>query len=91
MVPIVDKPTISPGVDITKSANSVYELPSTKETVGFLHAALGYPTKATMLTAARRGNLVIFPGLTPENISRHFPESVETQQGPHRFVPIHTV
>jgi nucleosome binding factor SPN SPT16 subunit len=42
---------------------------------------LGYPTKATLLTAARHGNLVTFPGLTPENISRFFPESDETQKG----------
>ena len=81
MVPIVDEPTISPSIDIAESANSVYELPSTKEMVRFLHAALGYPTKATMLTAAKHGNLVTFPGLTPENISRHFPDSVETQKG----------
>jgi hypothetical protein len=47
MVPIVDEPTISPGIDVVESANSVYELPSTKEMVRFLHAALGYPTKAT--------------------------------------------
>jgi hypothetical protein len=77
MVPIAD----SPSIDIVESANSVYELPSTKEMVRFLHAALGYPTKATMLTAAKHGNLVTFPGLTPENISRHFPESDETQKG----------
>jgi len=50
MVPIAD----SPSTDIVESANSVYELPSTKE---------------TMLTAAKHGNLVTFPGLTPENIS----------------------
>ena len=60
---------------------SVYELPSTKEVVRFLHAALGFPTKATLLTAARKGSLVTFPGLTPENISKHFPESDETTKG----------
>ncbi len=27
------------------------------------------------------GNLVTFPGMTPENISRHFPKSDETQKG----------
>lgn len=77
MVPIAENPR----TNIVESANSVYELPSTKEMVKFLHAALGYPTKATMLTAAKHGNLVTFPGLTPENISRHFPESVETKRG----------
>jgi hypothetical protein len=49
--------------------------------VRFLHAALGTPTRATLLTAAHHGNLVTFPGMTPENISRHFPESDETQKG----------
>jgi hypothetical protein len=81
MVPIDDTPTISPSIDVSKSANSVYELPSTHEVVRFLHAALGYPTKATLLQAAKHGNLVTFPGLTPENIAKHFPESNETQKG----------
>ncbi len=63
-----------------KTANSVYELPRTKEMVRFLHTALGYPTKATLLTTAKHGNLVTFPGLMPENISGHFPESDETQK-----------
>ncbi len=44
-------------------------------------AALGTPTRATLLTAAQNGNLITFPGMTPENISRHFPESDETQKG----------
>jgi hypothetical protein len=81
MVPIADKATISKSLDVHELANSVYELPSTKEVVRFLHAALGFPTKATLLTAAKKGNLVTFPSLTPENISRHFPESEETQKG----------
>ena len=69
MVPIADKATISKSLDVHKSANSVYELPSTKEVVRFLHAALGFPTKAILLTAAKKGNLVTFPSLMPENIS----------------------
>jgi hypothetical protein len=59
----------------------VYELPSTKEVMRFLHAALGNPTQATLLTAAQHGNLVTFPGLTPQNISQHFPELDKTQKG----------
>jgi hypothetical protein len=34
-----------------------------------------------LLTAAQNGNLVTFPGLTVENISKHFPESDETVKG----------
>jgi hypothetical protein len=63
------------------AAMSVYELPSTKEVVRFLHAALGFPTKATLLTAIRNGNLVTFPALNVSNVSKHFPESDETQKG----------
>jgi hypothetical protein len=81
MVPIVDEPTISPGIDVAEAAMGVYKLPSTKEVVRFLHAALGHPTQATLLTAAQHGNLVTFPCMTPQNVSRHFPESDETQKG----------
>eukprot|EP00804_Cyclotella_cryptica_P016849 CCRYP_001818-RA/>CCRYP_001818-RA protein AED:0.39 eAED:0.38 QI:0/-1/0/1/-1/1/1/0/475 len=63
------------------AAYSVYELPSTEKVVRFLHAALGFPTKATMLAAARKGNLISFPGLTPDNISKFFPESDPTAKG----------
>jgi hypothetical protein len=60
---------------------NVYELPSTKEVIRFLHAALGFPTKATLLTAIRNGNLVTFPALNVSNVNKHFPESNETQKG----------
>jgi hypothetical protein len=81
MVPVIDNTPISPSLDVAETATSVYDLPSTKEVVRFLHAALGYPVKATLLTAAQHGNLVTFPGMTPQNISQHFPESDETQKG----------
>eukprot|EP00956_Cyclotella_meneghiniana_P011679 scaffold16433_cov32-Cyclotella_meneghiniana.AAC.5 len=80
-VPLKDEATSSQHLDIDKAAMNVYDLPSTEEVVRFLHAALGFPTKATLLTAAKNGNLVTFPGLTPENINKHFPESDETQKG----------
>eukprot|EP00804_Cyclotella_cryptica_P014212 CCRYP_005642-RB/>CCRYP_005642-RB protein AED:0.41 eAED:0.34 QI:0/-1/0/1/-1/1/1/0/496 len=60
---------------------NVYELPTTKEVARFLYAALRFPTKATLLTAAWNGNLIAFPGFTMENISKHFPESDETAKG----------
>ena len=80
-VPIVDEPTSSPRIDGDDVALNVHDLPSTKEVVRFLHAALGFPTKATLLTAIRHGNLVTFPALTVTNVSKHFPESDETQKG----------
>ena len=80
-VPIVDAPTSRPAPSDTDVAMNVYELPSTKEVVRFLHAALGFPTKATLLTAIRNGNLVTFPALNVSNVTKHFPESDETQKG----------
>eukprot|EP00956_Cyclotella_meneghiniana_P000230 scaffold288_cov44-Cyclotella_meneghiniana.AAC.10 len=80
-VPITDDATISQSLNIDEAAMNVYELPSTKEVVRFLHAALGFPTKATLLTAVKHGNLVTFPGLTSKNINKHFPESDEMQKG----------
>jgi hypothetical protein len=77
----MDDPAISPSIDVAETAMSVYKLPSTKEVVRFLHAAFGHPTRATLLTSAQHGNLVTFPGMTPENISRHFPELDEIQKG----------
>jgi hypothetical protein len=81
MVTIANEPTISPSIDIAKTAMSVYDLPNTKEVVRFFHAALGHLTRATLLTSAQHGNLVTFPSMTPDNISRHFPELDETQKG----------
>jgi hypothetical protein len=81
MVPIVDDTPISPALDTADPAINVYELPTTKEVIRFLHAALRFPTKATLLTTAQNGKLVTFPGLTVENISKHFPELVETAKG----------
>ena len=46
-----------------EAAMNVYELPSTKEVIRFQHAALGFPTKATLLTTIRHKNLITFPGM----------------------------
>jgi hypothetical protein len=80
-VPIIDEPTNSPVPSDEDVAMNVYELPSTKEVVRFLHAALGFPTKATLLTAIRNGNLVTFPALNVSNVAKHFSEFDETQKG----------
>ena len=83
MVTVANEPTINPGIDIAETAMtmSVYNLPNTKKVVRFLHAALGHTTRATLLTSAQHGNLITFPSTTPDNISRHFPESDKTQKG----------
>ena len=60
---------------------SIYTLPSTKDVITYLHAALGFPTKETLLAATRAGFLTSWPGMTVTAINKHFPESIETQKG----------
>lgn len=79
-VPFAESTGISLELNMEK-ANNAYKLPSTTKIVKFLHAALGFPTKATMLTTAWKGNLVMFPGLSPENVSWFIPELEDTQKG----------
>ena len=59
----------------------MYNLPSKAESIKYLHAALGFPTKETLLAATRAGFLTSWPGLNVTAINKHFPESVETQKG----------
>jgi hypothetical protein len=65
----------------TELAASVYGLPSIAQTVRYLHAAAGFPVKDTWIKAIKNGNYNTWPGITPEIVSKHFPESVETQKG----------
>ncbi|KAL7479608.1 hypothetical protein ACHAW6_005332 [Cyclotella cf. meneghiniana] len=60
--------------------NNIYDLPSTAHLIQYLHAALGFPTKNTLLAAIRNGNLDTFPGLTAAHVMKHFPESDKTQK-----------
>jgi hypothetical protein len=80
-VPIADEHGAAPPSNTKEMAMNVYDLPSTKEVVRFLHATLGFPMKATLLTAIRKGFLSSFPALSVANVTKHFPESDETQKG----------
>ena len=64
-----------------ETAASVYNLPSIPQTIRYLHAAAGFPTKDSWIKAIKNGNYVTWPGLTIESVNKHFPESVETQKG----------
>ena len=44
--------------EFEESVNNVYELPSTKEIVRYLHACAGFPTKSTWIKAIKGGNYV---------------------------------
>jgi hypothetical protein len=64
-----------------KEAASIYNLTSIGQTVKYLHAAAGYPTKEMWTKTIRVRNYNTWPTLTMTNICKHFPESNETQKG----------
>ena len=60
-----------------ESINALFDLPSTKQTALWYHAAEGWPEKETFLDAIRKGNYATWPGLTVKMMSRHYPESID--------------
>ena len=66
---------------LEESLNNVFDLPSTEQTIRYLHACAGFPTKRTWLRAIKKGNFVGWPMLTVENVNKHFPQSDETIKG----------
>jgi hypothetical protein len=65
----------------TEHILNVYELPSIAQSIQYLHAAAGFPTKSTWLAAICKGNYSTWPLITIKNVHKHFPQSEETQQG----------
>ena len=68
-------------------ANNVYELPSLREGVRFMHAVCGYPVKSTWLKAIRNNHYVGWPLLTVTNVNKHYPETLETPRGHLNVIP----
>ncbi len=64
-----------------EEANNVYNLPSTKEMIKYLHASAGHPVKDTWTKAIKAGNFTTWPGLSVKAVHNYFPESDETKQG----------
>ena len=62
----------------TDTINNVYKIPSIGRAVRYLHAAAGFPTKATWIKTIRKGNYLSWPLMNVKNVSKHFPESEET-------------
>jgi hypothetical protein len=59
----------------------VYDLPSIKQAIKWMHAVCGYPVKSTWLRAIKAGNFVGWPMLTERNVSKYHPETDETLKG----------
>ena len=65
----------------SEGIHHVYDLPSIKPAIRYLHAAADFPTKLTRLKAICNGSYLIWPLITVKNVNKLFPESDETQQG----------
>ena len=46
-----------------------------------MHAVCGFPVKSTWLKAVKAGNYLGWPLLTVRNVSKYYPESIETPKG----------
>jgi hypothetical protein len=61
--------------------NAIFDLPNTRQSLMYFHAAVGFPVKETFLDAVRARYYATWPGLTTTLIAKHFPDSDETQKG----------
>jgi hypothetical protein len=64
-----------------QQANSVYDLPSTKQAIKWMHAICGYPVKSTWLKAIKAGNCIGWPMLTERNVQKYYPDATKTAKG----------
>jgi hypothetical protein len=64
-----------------RQANSVYDLPSTKQAIKWMHAVCGYPVKSTWLKAVKAGNYVGWLMLNERNVQKCYPETIKTAKG----------
>jgi hypothetical protein len=53
--------------------HNVYELPSVKPTIRYLHGASGFPTRASWLKAIYHGNDLSWPLINIKNVTKFFP------------------
>ena len=51
-----------------QEANSVYDLPSTKQAIKWMHAVCGCPVKPTLVKAIQAGNYMGWSLLTEQNV-----------------------
>jgi uncharacterized protein YkwD len=49
--------------------------------ISFLHKAMFSPSTTTLLQAVKNDQLVTWPGMTPENITKHLPKSIAMALG----------
>ena len=64
-----------------QQANSVYDIPSTKQAIKWMHAVCDYPVKSTWLKSIKAGNYVGLPMLNERNVQKYYPRTIETAKG----------
>ncbi len=64
-----------------RQANSIYDLPSTEQSIKWMHVVCRYPVKLTWLKAIKVGNYIGWPMLTERNINKYYPETSEMSKG----------
>jgi hypothetical protein len=64
-----------------QKANSVYDRPSTKQVIKWMHTVCGYPIKSTWLKAIKAGNYIGWPMLTECNVQKYYPKTTKTAKG----------
>ena len=64
-----------------RQANSIYDLPSTKQAIKWMHAVCGYPVKSTWLKAIKAGNYMGWSILNECNIQKYYPKTIKTPKG----------
>ena len=70
-----------PPQQLKESLDNVFDLPSTEQTIRYLHACAGFSTRRTWIKAIKKRNVLRWPMLTVENVNNHLPESEETVKG----------
>jgi hypothetical protein len=64
-----------------RQASSIFDLPSTKQAIKWMHALCGYLVKSTWLKAIKAGNYVGWLMLMERNIQKYYPKAAETAKG----------
>ena len=67
--------------ELSEVLNNVFDLPSIEQTIRYLHASIGFPTRRTWIKAIQSDNFVGWPLVTVKNVNKYFPESKETAKG----------
>ncbi len=62
-------------------ANAIFDLPNTRQSLLYHHAAAGFPPKETFLAVVWARNYATWPSLTTTLILKHFPDSDKMQKG----------